>query len=135
MHNCDGCTACCKVLKIRELDKPGHVWCQHCKIGIGCQIYEERPESCRVYECIWLQTQRMTRPIPFDLRPDKSRVVIGTTNGGEDFVFYVTPDRPNAWNRGGFRQLVSEFLGRGIRVHVSDGDTLQQIKVLPARAD
>lgn len=135
MHACDACTTCCKVLKIRELDKPGNVWCRHCEIGVGCRIYAERPEACRVYECIWLQTQRLPRPIAFNLRPDKSRVVIGVTNGGEEIVLYVTPDRPRAWNQGGFRQQVAEFLGRGVRVHVSCGDKLEQIRVLPARPD
>ncbi len=79
---CDGCTACCKIMKVRELDKPANVWCQHCRIGSGCGIYVERPESCRVYECLWLKTQRMGRPIPPELRPDRSRVVIGTINQG-----------------------------------------------------
>jgi hypothetical protein len=124
---CDGCTACCKVLKIRELDKAGNVWCKHCKIGVGCGNYEGRPESCRVYECIWLQTQRLDKPIAFNLRPDKSRVVIGTTNHGEEMVFYVTPDRPNAWDQGDFRRLVAELRGRGIVMYVSDSDDLKRI--------
>jgi Fe-S-cluster containining protein len=106
MHNCDGCTACCKVLKIRELDKPAHAWCQHCQIGKGCGIYETRPESCRIYECIWLQTQHLPKPIPCELRPDKSKVVIGTINHGEELVFYVSPDRPNAWNHGNSANLL-----------------------------
>ena len=127
MHSCDGCTACCKVLKIRELNKPGNTWCQHCKLGEGCGIYETRPESCRVYECIWLQTQKMARPIAFELRPDKSRVVIGTTNQGEDIVLYVTPDRPDAWKQGGFVKFVDELLSRKVKVLVSCGDKLQQL--------
>lgn len=124
---CDGCTACCKVLKIRELNKPGNTWCVHCTIGVGCGNYEQRPESCRVYECIWLQTQRLGKPIAFSLRPDKSKVVIGTTNQGEEFVFYVTPDRPNAWNQGEFRQFVAEMRARGNVMHVSCGETLKRV--------
>lgn len=127
MHNCDGCTACCKVMKIRELNKPAHTWCQHCKIGVGCGSYDTRPESCRVYECIWLQTQRMDKPIAFELRPDKSRVVIGTTNQGEEIVLYVSPDRPDAWKRGGFEKLVDELLSKGKTVWVSCEDKLQKL--------
>lgn len=127
MEHCDGCTACCKVLKIRELGKPGNTWCQHCKIGVGCSIYLTRPESCRVYECVWLQTQRLNKSIAPELRPDKSRVVIGTTNQGEDIVLYVSPDRPDAWNRGGFRKLVNEFLSGKINVFVSCNDRLQKL--------
>lgn len=128
MHGCDGCTACCKVLKIRELDKPGNVWCAHCKIGAGCGCYETRPESCRVYECVWLQTQRLDKPIPLELRPDKSHVVIGTTNGGEEVVLHVTPDRPDAWRRQAFRAgVLDELLRRGISVYVSCGERLQRL--------
>ena len=127
MHSCNGCTVCCKVMKIRELDKPANTWCADCKIGVGCGIYETRPESCRVYECIWLQTQSLDKPIAAALRPDRSRVVIGTTNGGEDVVLYVTPERPDAWRRGEFGKLVGEFKGRGIKVLVSCGNDLQAI--------
>lgn len=127
MHSCDGCTACCKILKIRELDKPANTWCRHCKIGVGCGIYDSRPESCRVYECVWLQSQRGGKPLPLDLRPDASRVVIGVTNGGDDLVLYVSPDRPDAWKRGGIARFVAEMRAKGFTVLVSCGDTVQTL--------
>ena len=127
MHGCDGCTACCKVLKIRELNKPGNTWCRHCNIGVGCGIYDTRPESCRVYECVWLQTQRGGRPIAFELRPDKSRVVMGVTNQGDDLVLYVSPDRPDAWKRGGMVKLVEEMHAKGFTVIVSCGELVQKV--------
>ena len=127
MHSCDGCTACCKVMEIRELNKPGNTWCQHCKIGVGCGIYDTRPESCRVYECVWLQTQRGGKPLPLELRPDNSRVVIGVANQGEDFVLYVSPDRPDAWKRGAFGKFVAETRAKGFTVLVKCGERLQQL--------
>ena len=127
MHSCDGCTACCKILKIRELDKPANTWCQHCEIGVGCGIYDGRPESCRVYQCVWLQSQRGGKPLPLELRPDTSRVVIGVTNGGDDLVLYVSPDRPDAWKRGGMARFVAEMRAKGFRVLVSCGDEVQTL--------
>jgi hypothetical protein len=127
MHSCDGCTACCKVLKIRELDKPGNTWCRHCSIGTGCTIYDTRPESCRVYECLWLKTQRMEKPIVAALRPDKSRVVIGTTNHGEDLILYVTPDRPDAWKRGEFGRFVAQMKNKGVAVMVHCADVVKTL--------
>lgn len=124
---CDSCTACCKIMKVRELDKPANVWCRHCRIGSGCGIYEERPESCRVYECLWLKTQRMDKPIPAALRPDRSRVVIGTINQGEDLILYVSPDRPDAWKRGEFGHFVADMKRRGIAVTVSCNDELRPV--------
>lgn len=127
MHSCDGCTACCKIMKIRELNKPGNTWCQHCKIGVGCGIYDTRPESCRVFECVWLQTQRGDKPLSLELRPDRSRVVIGTNNHGKDIVLHVNTDRPDAWKRGGIGKLVAEMLADGITVMVKCGEMLQKL--------
>lgn len=127
MLGCDGCTACCKVMKIRELEKPAHTWCKHCEIGVGCGIYATRPESCRIYECVWLQSQRGGKPLAPELRPDKSRVVMGVTNGGDDLVLYVSPDRPDAWKRGGTGQFVAEMRAKGFTVLVSCGDAVQKL--------
>ena len=127
MHSCDGCTACCKVMQIEELNKPANTWCPHCTIGVGCGIYDTRPESCRVYECIWLQTQRGAKPLALELRPDKSRVVMGVTNQGDDLVLYVSPDRPDAWKRGGIAKIVAETRAKGFTVLIKCGDRLQTL--------
>ena len=127
MHGCDGCTACCKILKVRELDKQGDTWCQHCKIGVGCGIYDTRPESCRVYECVWLQSQRGGKPLALELRPDISRVVIGVTNKGDDLVLYVNADRPDAWKRGAMGEFVAEMRAKGFPVAIAFRGKLQQL--------
>jgi hypothetical protein len=114
-------------MKIRELNKPGNTWCQHCKIGLGCSIYDTRPESCRVFECVWLQTQRGGKPLSLELRPDRSRVIIGTTNHGDDIVLHVSTDRPDAWKRSGIGKLVAEMLADGITVMVKCGETLTKL--------
>lgn len=127
MLGCDSCTICCKVMKIQELDKPGNVWCKHCEIGVGCRSYEDRPESCRVYECVWLKSQRFPNPIPGELRPDKSRVVIGTMNDGDDVVLYVTQDRPDAWKKGEFGKLIAKWQSTGITVFTACGEVLRRV--------
>mgnify|MGYP007125367673 FL=1 len=127
MHSCDGCTLCCKFMKVEELNKAGNVWCEHCRIGEGCKIYAERPASCQVYECVWLKTQALDKPIPLALRPDRSKVVIGTANAGEEIVLYVTPDRPDAWQQKEFSPLLSEFQRRGVPVSVSCNEVVRRI--------
>lgn len=127
MHSCDGCTLCCKLLKIHELNKAGNTWCQHCRIGAGCDIYDTRPESCRVYECLWLKTQRGAKPLDPALRPDRSRVIMGTTNQGEDVVLYLSPDRPDAWRHGSMARLVAELQHKNVTVLLSCGDTLEKL--------
>jgi hypothetical protein len=53
-RSCGECTLCCKLLSIPELHKPEAIWCAHCKPGLGCSIYQERPGSCRDFACKWL---------------------------------------------------------------------------------
>lgn len=127
MHGCDGCCMCCKMMKVEELEKRDDRWCQHCQIGSGCRIYDTRPESCRIYECVWLQSQRMDKPLPLELRPDKSRVIIGTMNRGEEVVLYVSQERPDAWRQPAFRPLLEDFRRQRLAVHVSCADRLTRI--------
>jgi len=127
MHSCGNCTACCKIMIVEALDKPSNTWCPHCKIAEGCGIYESRPDACRIYECVWLQSQRGGKPMAFELRPDKSRVVIGVTNQGDDIVLYVSPDRPDAWKIGEMGRFVAEMRAKGFPVAVACGKRLRQL--------
>jgi len=68
---CGECTLCCKLLNIKEVDsKPGE-YCKHCKPGIGCKIYNERPEPCRIFECAWKQMIHAGE----ELRPDRCNIL------------------------------------------------------------
>ena len=67
---CGECTACCTTHGIREINKQAAEKCEHvCKAG--CSIYQDRPESCRGYECAWLQGM-----FGEDVRPDKCGIVV-----------------------------------------------------------
>jgi hypothetical protein len=70
-RSCGGCTACCKTYRIGPLKKPAGVWCKECAIGVGCRIYESRPEECRGFQCLWLVTD-----YPESDRPDRLKVVL-----------------------------------------------------------
>ena len=61
-NHCGTCTACCRVFAIPALNKPAGQWCQHCDIGVGCKIYNSRPQTCVEYECLWLQSQKRDDP-------------------------------------------------------------------------
>jgi hypothetical protein len=52
--DCDGCTACCTVMAVTELRKPGRRACDHIRRD-GCRIYPERPKSCREFHCAWVR--------------------------------------------------------------------------------
>lgn len=82
MRECGSCSACCKVTRIRVLDKPAGQWCRHCEPGgRGCTIYESRPEPCRAFDCLWLIDS--AKLLPDDARPDRSKIMFDFQDGGD----------------------------------------------------
>jgi hypothetical protein len=53
-RECGTCTACCTVLAIAELQKPARWACSHLACDC-CGIYDQRPKSCRDFNCAWLR--------------------------------------------------------------------------------
>jgi hypothetical protein len=117
MNSCGTCTLCCRLLKVPELDKGQNVWCRHCERSVGCRIYEDRPEPCRAFNCLWLQTLSR-RP---ELRPDRCKVVLATTKDGEGVVAHVHPDYPGAWKTGAMGKMLEGLIRRGTKVFIVIG--------------
>lgn len=92
---CDGCTMCCKILAIEELQKPMGVWCAHTRKGVGCGVYETRPHACRVFECLWLATPDM----PEHWKPDRSKMVVAGDETGTLISVMVDAAYPDAWKK------------------------------------
>lgn len=74
-RSCGQCTACCRALEIKALGKPAGVLCQH-STGTACGIYEERPEACARWHCLW----RRIGALPDALRPDRLGVLFSLEN-------------------------------------------------------
>lgn len=72
MRKCSACQLCCRLLPISSTGKARFTRCEHQRYGVGCAIYEVRPESCHIWSCRWL-TRDGTEGMP---RPDKCRFVI-----------------------------------------------------------
>jgi len=109
VNDCGTCTLCCKVMGVPDLNKLPGEWCVHCDPKVGCKIYDDRPESCKDFECLWLQAQ--TRPDDNmakkpELRPDKCKGVVVTTADSEGVVIKTDPNRPNAHLTGPLKRLV-----------------------------
>ena len=66
---CGECRACCTTCAVNELDKPLNTPCVHLAAH-GCGIYENRPQSCRDYDCAWLHGH-----FAVEDRPDKTGIV------------------------------------------------------------
>lgn len=71
-HSCGDCHACCIHLpipagKVCGNAKPAGAECVHLRKH-GCQIYQERPTTCRQFTCAWLSEPSW----PLAWRPERS---------------------------------------------------------------
>jgi hypothetical protein len=123
-RECGGCTLCCKLLAVPAIEKPQDKWCKHCTIGVGCAINgsEQRPEACGLFDCLWLQGYGDD-----NMRPDKSKVVMGMTSDGKSLVLYVDPSRPEAFREPAIDKTIDKLIANGMKVFVVCGDKRRMI--------
>ncbi len=111
---------CCKVMGVPDLVPVKRVgaWCQHCQIGKGCGVYKDRPQSCRDFACIWLQGHAL----PERMRPDRTGVVIWTTDDGEGVTAHCDPKRPTEWRKPDILDVLKLFARDGRLAQAIAGD-------------
>ena len=134
--SCGSCTMCCKLLGIKELQKPVMQWCGYCNKGKGCGIYADRPPSCAEYECAYLMAFDQGVTPPLAMRPDKSKVVIspgmGTHNDGHEMVaVHVDPGYPNAWRDEPVIGLLQSMALSGARVIIASAPGNRKTMLVP----
>ena len=103
-RNCDGCTLCCKVMSIYELEKPQGKWCRHCTVGVGCSIYGSRPTECRQFLCGY----RLRPEFSEEWKPSRCKIVVTSEVIGNDITFHVDPSHPEAWRREPFYSYMKQ---------------------------
>lgn len=122
---CGTCTLCCTLMRV-EFDDPNEEpkeWmqpCKHlCKAG-GCGIYTNRPTACRVFECVWLASQRFPDvALSKSDRPDRSGIVMDVNSKDITVVHCQTPQaykRPRNW------ELIMKLIRKGNKVTIEHGN-------------
>jgi hypothetical protein len=86
---------CCSALEIEELKKPAGPLCLNCVAGGGCKVYATRPGVCRDFECEWLTSRTLPRP----LRPDRIGTIFMEAHDTDEYRAVCAPERPNAWRQ------------------------------------
>ena len=121
VNHCAGCSACCKLLKIPNDD--GSIlsafqhWCQHAvRPGGGCGIYPDRPMACRVFSCLWNDSQERVpeERMPAEMRPDRCHVVFGPYDPEHPNTLHVHVDKQNpmAWKRKDVKRWIERIVNR-----------------------
>lgn len=108
---CDGCTACCSVFGVEEINKPAWEKCTHLN-DRGCSIYATRPGHCHGFYCMYQYGVGTVAE-----RPDKLGVIFSQTNGKTDFTGEVEIQAyeiiPLAFNKPDVVRLAKTFGDRG----------------------
>ena len=110
-RSCCTCSLCCKVLKIDELAKPSGQWCEHCKPGCGCTIYNNRPPVCRAFACQWMTDNSFGE----EWKPSRSRMVLRmrpSPTGGLILNVNVDPAYPHIWRKSPYYEELKDRASR-----------------------
>jgi hypothetical protein len=122
---CDGCTECCSVFGVDEIEKDPWIPCDQLSHE-GCSIYETRPKQCRGFHCLW-QSGVGTQ----DDRPDRLGVIYAATNGRTDFTrqqeIQAYEIEPGAFDEPRVVKLSQRFVDKGRLVigHTYEGETFR----------
>jgi hypothetical protein len=92
-RSCDGCTLCCKLMAIRELQKPRLAECSHCHIGVGCRIYTNRPAECAEFYCSY----RLDPNLGEEWRPADCKIVVAYDRKDHRINVCVDPSLGDGW--------------------------------------
>ncbi|WP_113553175.1 hypothetical protein [Rhizobiales bacterium] len=103
---CGTCTLCCRLPDIDALEKPANAWCRHCT-GAGCRIYEDRPQLCRDFLCLW----RTDETLGEAWDPARSHMMI--YRQGPQVTVLVDPDHPDAWKRAPYAAVLQGWAREG----------------------
>ena len=115
-RQCGKCSLCCKLLYVKELNKPANTWCEHCRPGKGgCSIHETRPPICRIYFCAWM----MAKGLGEEWYPLRSHMVLSQVRINDVQVLMITvdPERPGVWRSEPYYSHIKVMSQRGLIGH------------------
>ena len=103
--SCGDCGLCCKLMGVAALDKAQGKWCRHFGKARGCDIYDERPTDCRVFNCLWL----LTEALGAEWKPTVAGFVLHSEQSGSRLVVECDATRPHDWRRAPYQQTLRRW--------------------------
>jgi hypothetical protein len=131
-RGCGGCTLCCKLMGVEELDKPRGIWCSHCDPRKGCKIYGHHPEECRNFLCGYLTNAGLGEI----WNPTKCRMVLTYAEKSVPRLsVHVDPARSGIWRQPPYHAELKRFARAAAqsRAQVIVWEGRKAIAVLPDR--
>ena len=111
--SCGDCTLCCTVLAVRDLNKPAGRACDHIAKGGGCNIYADRPGSCRAFQCFWTISDVLDEA----WKPSRSGLMLWSNIEGR-LIVEVDPERPGAWREEPYLSQLQAWADRSKPLHL-----------------
>ena len=105
---CGDCSLCCKLMDIKELNKPKDVWCPNFQTGVGCGIYSDRPPSCRNFVCHWLADAT----IGPEWKPNHCKMMLYMRPN--ILTVHVDPSAGQPWRAEPYRSTLRNWAERGL---------------------
>src|SRR5579863_8285525 len=134
---CGSCNLCCKLLEIRDIQKPARIWCWHAlRPHGGCAVHNlGKPEVCASWQCLWLNSQSRVDPndkMPWELRPNNSYVVFGPWDQEDEtkLFVHVDPEHPQAWQSLAVQHQLELIRRRGGKIEVVIGENHVELEPL-----
>lgn len=90
---CGPCSLCCKLVPVKELNKPAGQWCTYRAATGGCKVHATRPASCFDYQCGW----SLRAELDDRWRPDNAKFVLSVPEG--QLIVLCDPGSPDTWRR------------------------------------
>jgi hypothetical protein len=109
-RTCGGCTECCRLLAVEELNKPANTICVHCAPGSGCLIYDTRPGTCRRFMCAWLTQAE----VGDHWRPGNCKMVLQPDRASATLVVHVDPEFHQAWRDTPYQDDLRAWAAAGV---------------------
>jgi len=116
-RSCGKCKVCCTIMKVEELGKPRGTTCE--MLGAeGCSVYNQRPSSCRAFECLWLKGFGSNGH-----RPDRSNVLVHAEDSPElGNIIVVNETKPGGYRNTKAKQVMKKLRQSGLDLYICHAD-------------
>ncbi len=120
-RQCGTCVECCVVPEAPYLGKARLERCKHLGESKGCGNYDNRPDECKQFHCMWLLDG-----LDKELRPDRCGLIVAINlnqfaEAGVPHTVVVWETRPEAADTGDGGRLV-EVISRSHAVVINGHD-------------